>query len=97
MYNTVGAKGQVVIEKAIREALGVEAGYITVQRLVEGHVEIHFFPPEHRDSLLGVLAPHVKRSVSPEEWRQAVEDSYAEAAREEWESRSTQKLNRQEE
>ncbi len=85
MYNTVGAKGQVVIEKAIREALGVEAGYIAVQRLVEGHVEIRFFPPEHRNSLRGVLGKYAKQWMSEAEREKAEDEAWMEALSEEWE------------
>jgi AbrB family looped-hinge helix DNA binding protein len=46
MANAVGEKGQLVIEKPIREALGVQAGSIAVQILRDDHVEIRFYPPE---------------------------------------------------
>ncbi len=49
----VGQKGQVVIEKALRDALGIEPGYIAVQRIVDDHVELFFYPPEHNRSLKG--------------------------------------------
>jgi bifunctional DNA-binding transcriptional regulator/antitoxin component of YhaV-PrlF toxin-antitoxin module len=73
MTYTVGAKGQVVIEKAIREALGVDAGYIAVQKLVDNHVEIHFYPPEHTRSLRGILAEYARQPV-PDDWRE-IEDA----------------------
>lgn len=83
MTTTVGTKGQVVIEKKIRERLGVEPGSLAVQRLVDDHVEIYFVPPTHRRSLRGILASHVRRHVSPEEWNAAREEAWAQAAREE--------------
>ena len=45
MTSLVGRKGQVVIAKEIRDRLGIEPGWVAVQRMVEGHVEIHFLPP----------------------------------------------------
>ena len=68
MPSKVGQRGQIVIEKPIRDALGLEPGYIAVQRLVAGHVEVYFYPPEHEQSLRGVLASQAQRSVPPEQW-----------------------------
>lgn len=70
MSSVLGAKGQLVIEKPIREALGLGPGHLSVQRLVEDHVEIRFFPPEHDRSLRGVLAPLVHRKLPPERWEE---------------------------
>src|SRR5579863_5670176 len=63
MTNIVGEKGQVVIEKPIREALGILPGSTAVQELRDDHVEIRFYPPEHRRSLRGVLAGRIGGSV----------------------------------
>ena len=60
---TVGQKGQVVIEKEIRDQLGIAAGWHTVQSLVGDHVEIRFIPPEHERSLFGVLSSYAGRAV----------------------------------
>jgi AbrB family looped-hinge helix DNA binding protein len=75
----VGSKGQVVIEKSIRDALGVEAGSLAVQRLVDDRVEIRFFPPEHRRSLRGVLAGKLRRRVTVREWDAARREAWREA------------------
>lgn len=82
MAHTVGDKGQIVIEKPIRDALGVQPGFITVQSLVGDHVEIRFYPPEHNRSLRGVLAKYAKQSISPEHWQAAREQAWAEAVSE---------------
>ena len=72
MAHIVGHKGQVVIAKEIRDRLGVEPGWIALQRLVNDHVEVYFLPPEHRKSLKGSLARHVKINVGPgKEWDEA--------------------------
>ena len=79
----VGAKGQIVISKEIRDELGIEPGWLTLQRIVDGHVEVHFLPPEHNESLAGSLAAYAKpRTVSEEDWHLAKERAWAEAARE---------------
>ena len=77
----VGSKGQIVIEKGIRDSLGVKPGWRALQRLVDDHLEIYFVPPEHNRSLKGSLARHIKVKVAPgEEWDQARENAWAEAA-----------------
>jgi bifunctional DNA-binding transcriptional regulator/antitoxin component of YhaV-PrlF toxin-antitoxin module len=88
MANLVGEKGQVVIEQPLREALGVQPGFVTVQTLVNDHLEIRFYPPEHDRSLQGILKKYVNRSVSSEELREAREKAWAEAAAERWEEGS---------
>lgn len=84
MANLVGEKGQVVIEKPLREALGIQPGFATVQTLVDDHIEIRFFPPEHNRSLRGILAKYVKRSLPQEEWEEAREKAWADAVAEDW-------------
>ena len=79
MAYTVGEKGQVVIEKAIRDALGIQPGFVAVQTLVEDHLEIRFLPPEHDRSLRGALAGYVQRSVPEEEWEQARQQAWSDA------------------
>ena len=79
MMHKVGPKGQVVIAKEIRDQLGVKPGCLVIQRLVDDHVEIHFVPPPQRRSLRGVLTPHTKVRIPPEQWREAVERAWDEA------------------
>ena len=63
MSSVVGQKGQVVISKKIRDELGVEPGSMAVQSIVDGHLEIYFFPPEHNRSLLGCLKDYIDPGV----------------------------------
>jgi bifunctional DNA-binding transcriptional regulator/antitoxin component of YhaV-PrlF toxin-antitoxin module len=81
MSTTVGTKGQVTIERDIREALGVQPGWRAIQRRVGNQVVISFRPPKHRRSLLGILGdpqgPHLQTS---EEFQAAVERAWDEAA-----------------
>lgn len=82
MANVVGSKGQVVINKEIRQKLGIEPGWLALQRIVDDHVEIYFLPPEHNRSLMGILAPHVKIPIAPgKEWDEARQQAWEWAAR----------------
>jgi len=46
---------------------------------VGDHLEIRFYPPEHRRSLRGRLEGFAKRGVPEEEWVQAREGAWAAA------------------
>ena len=84
----VGAKGQVVIEKEIRDRLGIEPGSLAIQRVVDGHVEIYFVPPPHRRSLRGALRPYIDPAIlertSRMEWHEIREDAWRRATAERW-------------
>jgi bifunctional DNA-binding transcriptional regulator/antitoxin component of YhaV-PrlF toxin-antitoxin module len=84
MANLVGEKGQVVIEKQIREALGVRPGFLSVQTLVKDHVEIRFYPPEHDRSVRGALKKYATRVLSTDELREARDKAWEEAATKDW-------------
>jgi AbrB family looped-hinge helix DNA binding protein len=73
MASTVGERGQITIEKAIREELGVYAGDQAVQRVENGRVVIEFVPAPHRRSLAGVLRDEV-RPISDDETWEAIRD-----------------------
>ena len=80
MANKVGAKGQIVVEKQIRDRLGVEPGWLALQRLVDDHLEVYFVPPEHTRSLKGSLKAYVTTHISPDDWHDAKERAWAIAA-----------------
>jgi AbrB family looped-hinge helix DNA binding protein len=88
MAHTVGEKGQLVIEKPIREALGIQPGSIAVQILREDHVEIRFYPPEHSRSLKGVLADKIRKTPGDRDWREIQEEAWRAAAEEKEERES---------
>ena len=73
MASTVGERGQVTIEKAIREELGVYAGDLAVQRVEDGKVVIEFVPAPHRRSLAGALRDKVRPVSNDTAW-QVVKD-----------------------
>ncbi len=82
MSYRVGPKGQIVIAKEIRDQLGIEPGWLAVQRLQGDHLEVYFVPPEHNRSLKGSLAPYIQASVAAgEEWAQARRRAWSEAVR----------------
>lgn len=77
MSSRVGERGQVTIEKAIREQLGVYAGDQAVQRVEGDKVVIEFIPGPHRRSLLGVLKDKVTRWPEDNSW-EAIRDAASE-------------------
>jgi len=90
MPSVIGKQGRIVIEKSIRDALGLRPGYIAVQHLVDDHVEVFFYPPEHEKSLRGILAHHVKQSMSDEDWSKIREEAWEIMARSEWEKQNAE-------
>ncbi len=88
MTSKVGTKGQIVIEKAIRDELGIEPGAVAIQRVVDGHVEIYFVPAAARGSLKGRLRPLISdeviartsqmdwHDIEEEAWREGIRDRY---------------------
>ena len=76
----VGPKGQVVVAKELRDRLGIGPGWVAIQRLRGDHVEMHFLPPDHNESLKGSLAPYVRRDAPDEEWDRAREGAWRDAA-----------------
>ena len=84
MAGRVGAKGNIVIDKNIRDRLGIKPGWETVQVLRDGHVEIHFLPPPTPGMAAGILRRETGR---PDLWEadalhEATERAMGEAARE---------------
>lgn len=89
MATRVGAKGQIVIEKEVRDELGIEPGWEALQLVVDGHLEVHFIPPRHNRSLAGILAPYTDVRIPDEdafheatEWARGAEAEERERLRE---------------
>jgi AbrB family looped-hinge helix DNA binding protein len=68
MTSRVGERGQITIEKAIREELAIYAGDETVQRIEDGRIVIEVIPGRHRRSLAGSLQAKVRRTPVDESW-----------------------------
>ena len=83
MANIVGRKGQVVINKEIRERLGIQPGWLALQRLADDHVEIYFVPPEHNRSLMGSLSKYIEPKLAERletlSWEEIREKAWSEA------------------
>ncbi len=68
MASKVGERGQVTIEKSIREELGVYGGDIAVQRLEGRRVIIEFVPAPHRRPLAGLLRDVARPVMDDGDW-----------------------------
>jgi AbrB family looped-hinge helix DNA binding protein len=64
----VGERGQITIQKSIREQLGIYAGDEAVQRVEDGRIVIEVVPGRHRRSLAGSLKAKVGRRPEDESW-----------------------------
>ena len=74
MPSRVGERGQITVEKAIREELAVYAGDQAVQWVEDGRLVVEFVPAPHERSLAGALADKVSRRPPDEEdWTAIVE------------------------
>ena len=68
MSSRVGERGQITIEKSIREELAIYAGDEAVQRVEHGRIIIEVIPGRHRRSLAGSLRAKVGRKPADESW-----------------------------
>jgi AbrB family looped-hinge helix DNA binding protein len=68
MTSRVGERGQITIEKSIREELAIYAGDEAVQRIEDGRIVIEVIPGRHRRSLAGSLRGKVRRTPVDESW-----------------------------
>ncbi len=81
MSSLVGTKGQVTIEKEIRDVLGVQPGWRAIQRMDGERVVLEFLPPKHRRSLAGCLENATTvRIPAGETFEEAVEQAWADSA-----------------
>ena len=68
MSSRAGDRGQITIEKAIREELAIYAGDETIQRVEDGRIVIEVVPGRHRRSLAGSLQGKTTRRPDDESW-----------------------------
>jgi bifunctional DNA-binding transcriptional regulator/antitoxin component of YhaV-PrlF toxin-antitoxin module len=78
-------RGQITIDREVRQQLGVKPGMVAYQRVVDGRLEVLFLPAPHKRSLFGVL----RRPGEPPKvlTREQLEEAVIEAVAEEWERR----------
>jgi AbrB family looped-hinge helix DNA binding protein len=77
MKSVVSVKGQTVIPKEVRKALGIETGAILHWSLKDGSVEVSRLPDDPIRAMKGALK-HLKYST-----RDLLEERYSEREREE--------------
>lgn len=79
MASKVGAKGNIVIEKEIRDRLGVETGWEAVQILSGDHVEVYFLPPVQSGDSFGMLHREGDRPLQGEgqSWADVVRSAWS--------------------
>lgn len=65
MPNVVGERFQITIDKKVREALGVTAGDLAIERVQDGRLVVTFAPGPHRKSQLGILRAYARKPVEP--------------------------------
>jgi bifunctional DNA-binding transcriptional regulator/antitoxin component of YhaV-PrlF toxin-antitoxin module len=88
MASVIGVRGQVTLEKELREELGIGPGWRVAQRRVGDRIELRFLPPRHQRSLRGVLAdPHGPSFPTEAALNAAKEQAWAEAMREQEQGR----------
>lgn len=68
MSSRVGERGQITIQKAIREELAIYPGDETVQRIEDGRIVIEVVPGRHRRSMAGALRDKVRLMPTDESW-----------------------------
>jgi bifunctional DNA-binding transcriptional regulator/antitoxin component of YhaV-PrlF toxin-antitoxin module len=77
---SVGERGQITIEREIREKLGIRPKDLAVQRVEDGRLVVEFVRPHepHMRSLAGILGPAPARLSEPVDIDEAVARSIAE-------------------
>ena len=79
---SVGERGQITIERAIRERLGIRPKDIAVQHVEDGRLVVEFVRPHgsHLRSLAGILGPSAKAPREPLD----IDDAVGRGIAEEW-------------
>ena len=75
MANVVGDRFQITIEKKVRDALGIRAGDLAVERVEDGRLVVEFVPKPHHRSLLGVLKRPGHEPIA--DWAAVKEEAWA--------------------
>lgn len=80
MISHVSERGQITIDRAAREQLGIRPGMVAHQRVVSGRLEIVFLPAPHSRSLYGAFRRDDEgaKSSTAEDIENAVMEAVAE-------------------
>jgi bifunctional DNA-binding transcriptional regulator/antitoxin component of YhaV-PrlF toxin-antitoxin module len=76
---SVGERGQITIEKEIRERLGVRPKDIAIQNVEDGRLVVTFVKPHepHMRSVAGILGPPPRLPDPDKVWDELVEEAAA--------------------
>ncbi|MGH2459370.1 MAG: AbrB/MazE/SpoVT family DNA-binding domain-containing protein [Chloroflexota bacterium] len=79
MSSQVSERGQITIDRTVRDQLGVRPGMVAYQRVIDNRLEVVFLPAPHRRSLYGVLRDdgHAPAVVTPDQLEEAVMEALA--------------------
>jgi bifunctional DNA-binding transcriptional regulator/antitoxin component of YhaV-PrlF toxin-antitoxin module len=78
----IGPKGQMVIQKELREQLGIGPGWHAVQEVRGDELVVRFEPPLHHRSLGGIFRAYGDRVAPPTDAE--MDQAVGEAIAEEW-------------
>jgi bifunctional DNA-binding transcriptional regulator/antitoxin component of YhaV-PrlF toxin-antitoxin module len=83
MASRVSDRGQITIDRSLRNQLGIRPGMVAHQRVVNGHLEVVFLPEPHSRSLYGAFRRDdgIPGAMSPDELEEAVRAAVAEEQR----------------
>ena len=68
MPSRVGERGQITLQKSIREELGIYAGDQAIQRVENGRIVIEVIPGRHDRSLAASLKDKIRSRPADESW-----------------------------
>jgi bifunctional DNA-binding transcriptional regulator/antitoxin component of YhaV-PrlF toxin-antitoxin module len=71
LASQVSKRGQITIQRDARRALSVKPGMVTLQVVVDKHLEVYFIPVRHRRSLFGALP--LRTPGAANEWQELEE------------------------
>ena len=78
----IGPKGQMVVEKELRDKLGIGPGWHAVQEVRGNELVGRFEPPLHCRSLAGIFSAYADRVAPPTDGE--MDDTVGEAIAAEW-------------
>jgi bifunctional DNA-binding transcriptional regulator/antitoxin component of YhaV-PrlF toxin-antitoxin module len=78
MPNVVGERVQITIDKKVREQLGIKPGDRAFEFAEGGKLVVTFLPPQHDESMLGILKRYTDKPIEPiTDWEAIKERAWA--------------------